>query len=299
MLLCAPCFSDCQPTGIYSILTQMGEHRSGYFSVGAGLLALLLIAGCAGMKSRNTAPSRDNAPTIVIIGGAYCTGEQMEFLRSYFPGSIAIVPEKYFPLWLGADAVLMQLKNKGVKGNLILIGHSWGGLIAREIDGEHPGLVKAIVTIATPSGNFRLTPDAVSDFALRPKDDNSTTPLYIIGGYKSPVRRWWMLTDESDGVIDLSSLMATGKRSVEASAIFEREHVALVQDIKVADQIKNWLAQLDQSGSVAFSTIKREAPLMSNRTKAILQWAFVSGFFDVILYDLAQETLSTYSAEKR
>lgn len=276
----------------------MGKHRSGCFFLGVGIAAFLLINGCAGVKSRDAALSRDNAPAIVIIGGAYCTGAQMEMLRSYFPGSVTIVPEKYFPLWLGADAVLQQIRSKGVQGDLILIGHSWGGLIAREIDGEHPGLVRAVVTIATPSGNFRLTPDAVSDFALRPKDDNSTTPLYIIGGYKSPVKRWWMLTDESDGVVDISSLMATGKRSVKASAIFEREHVELLQDINVADQIKTWLTQLDHTRSVAASAITLEVPLISNRKKAILQWAFVTGFFDVILIDLAQETLYRYSVEK-
>lgn len=275
----------------------MGKHRSGCFFFGVGIVAFLLINGCAGTTSGDTTLALDSAPTIVIIGGAYSTRTQMEMLRGHFPGSIVIVPEKYFPLWLGADAVLKQIKNKGVQGNLILIGHSWGGLIAREIDGEHPGLVKAVVTIATPAGNFRLTPNAVSDFALRPTDSDSTTPLYIIGGYKSPVKRWWMLTDESDGVVDISSLMATGKRSVKASAIFKREHVELLQDINVADQVKTWIAQLDHTRSVAASAITLEVPIISNRKKAILRWAFVTGFFDVIFFDLAKETLYCYSAE--
>jgi pimeloyl-ACP methyl ester carboxylesterase len=255
------------------------------------IIVFILVPGCAGTKPGTTTAKRDNGYTVVIIGGARSTPEQMEVLRSSFPESVVIVPSKYYPLWLGADAVLKQIKDKGGKGKLVLIGHSWGGLLAREIDGEHPGLVKAVVTIATPCGNFRYTPDGFSDVAFRPQDRNSTTPLYIIGGYGKVGTKWWMKTSESDGVVDISSVMATGGRSIKGSAIVEGEHSELLQDVNVIGQIKTWLAQADELSITAPAEITANAPILSNRKVALLRWSFMTGMFHIALIDLAKGTL--------
>lgn len=257
------------------------------------IVTVMLISGCAGTKPGATTLKHDPGHTVVIIGGARSTPEQMEMLRSNFPGSVVIVPSKYYPLWLGADDVLKQIKDKGVKGKLVLIGHSWGGLLAREIDGEHPGLVKAVVTIATPCGNFRHTPDGFSDIALRPQDTNSTTPLYIIGAYGRPSSKWWITTGESDGVVDISSVMATGERSIKGAAILEGEHSELLKDIAVIGQIQAWLAQADDQPMTAPTEISPYALTLSNRKVALLRWSFMTGFFHLPLIDLAKGTLVT------
>jgi hypothetical protein len=91
-----------------------------------GIMALLLADVCAGTKQENLTLSVPSGPTIVIIGGANSTTEQLELLRGNFPGAVVIVPDKFYPLWFGADTVLRQIKDKDVKGKLVLIGHSWG-----------------------------------------------------------------------------------------------------------------------------------------------------------------------------
>jgi pimeloyl-ACP methyl ester carboxylesterase len=257
-----------------------------------GMIALVSLSGCSFIKSADETTPSKNDYTIVIIGGLKSKQEQMILLRSSLPGSIVIVPEKCIPLWLAADTVLRQIKEKGVKGKLVLIGYSWGGLIAREIDGEHPGLVKAVVTIATPSGNFGRVPNVIADFTVRPQDSNSTTPLFLIGGYVNIAaqKRWWMETGESDGVVDVSSILATGKRAVTASVFIEGEHGELLQSTKVADQIKTWLGQIGGNDVlVADANRTMMESLLSNRKKALLQWAFTTGLFPVILLDSARD----------
>ena len=255
-----------------------------------GIMALLLADVCAETKQENITLSVPSGATIVIIGGANSTTEQLELLRGNFPGSVVIVPDKFYPLWFGADTVLRQIQDKGVKGKLVLIGHSWGGLLAREIDGEHPDLVKAVVTIATPCGNFRYTPEGVSNAALRPQDGNSKTPLYIIGGRKNAAQRWWMRTDDSDGIVDISSVMATGERTVKGSAILEGEHSELLRDPKVLGQIKQWLAEPDDTRMTAPAEARANAFHLSNRKVALLRWSFLTGFFNAALLDLAKGT---------
>jgi hypothetical protein len=260
--------------------------------IGVSMIALVSLSGCFFIKSAGETKLLENDHTIVIVGGLKSTQEQMNLLWSRFPGSVVVVPEKCIPLWLAADTVLAQIKEKGVKGKLVFIGYSWGGLIAREIDGEHPGLVKAVVTIATPSGNFGRVPNVIADFTVRPQDSNSTTPLFIIGGYVSAgvQKRWWMKTGESDGVVDVSSILATGKRSVRASVFIEGEHGELLQSAKIAGQIKTWLAQLGGNDVlVADSSRTMMESLLSNRKKALLQWAFTTGLFHVILVDSARD----------
>lgn len=216
-----------------------------------GLIIVFFLSDCLLIGQEKNSASGEERHTVVIIGGKHSTPGQMSLLSNSFPGSVVIVPEASFPLWFAADSVLEQLKKKGVQGELVLIGHSWGGLIAREIDGGHPGLVRAVITIATPNGNFRLIPDIVSDFAFRPGDGNSTTPLFIIGGYSKACaeKKWWMTTEKSDGVVDIASIMATGPRNVAAATIFEGEHTELLRDAKVLGQIKTWFAHLpDRNG---------------------------------------------------
>ncbi len=252
----------------------------------AYVCTLVLLAGCASANLKNTTALNDSGYTVVIIGGSNSTPTQLELLHKNFPGSVVIIPEIYYPLWLGSDAVLRKLREKGITGKLVLIGHSWGGLIAREIDGEHPNLAKAVVTIATPCGNFRYTPDALSGMVIRPQDSNSRTPLYIIGAYREDAaKRWWMTTEKSDGVVDIASVMAMGERAVNGSTVLEKEHNELLQDAGVIMQIKKWLSQTEDDELIA-REVEVAKPILNNRKVALLRWSFMTGFFHTILLDL-------------
>jgi len=204
----------------------------------------LSFSGCATTtKMYDTKVSYSGAPTVVIIGGA--NPEPMEALRNAFPGSLVVIPEKYYPLGSGADAVLAQIRRAGVQGRLMLIGHSWGGLLARTIDARNPGLIVAVVTIATPL-DIRFMPTGLGD-PFHPDDTNSGTPLYVIAGVKlGAEKKWWMMADESDGVVDVASAMNFAGREVKASAIFRgesAEHTAITGNPLVADQIRIWLGE--------------------------------------------------------
>ena len=112
-------------------------------------------------------------------------------------------------------------------------------MIAREIDKEHPGLVQKIVTIGTPYGGFKMTPKFVHSV----DDSGSLTPLYVVAGYNSNQKKWYMREDKNDGTVDLDSATDFG-RPIEGSAIFAGVgHVDLIKSKRVANQIKSWIAQ--------------------------------------------------------
>jgi pimeloyl-ACP methyl ester carboxylesterase len=166
------------------------------------------------------------ADSVVIIGGwgSDKNPEELEYLQKNISGSIAIMPSRYWPLKESAADVLQQLKEKGMKGPLILIGHSWGGLIAREIDAENPGLVKKIVTIGTPNAGFWFAPW----FVYKVGDQKSQTPLWLIAGV-------------ADEVVNLGSALNVGPRQVNDLAVFPLGHVELLRSEEVVQQIKIWL----------------------------------------------------------
>lgn len=210
--------------------------------VAAVVTAVILLTGCATTRVYDKT-SYEGAPTVVIIGGAGSTSDRLQEMHKAFPRSVAIVPQKYYPLGSAADTVLRQIRDAGVTGRLILVGHSWGGLIARTIDARNPGLVAAVVTIATPL-DIRFMPNGLGD-PFHPDDTISKTPLYVVAGVKTGAeRKWWMHTDESDGVVDVASATNFAGRKVTESVIVRgegAEHSELVKSRAVIDQVQTWL----------------------------------------------------------
>ncbi len=180
-------------------------------------------------------------PSIVIISGKGGTLEQLEYLKTNIPGAVVVAPKKWYPISAGAEEVLGQLKEKGIDGKLILIGHSWGGLIAREIDAKNPGLVQKIITIATSSGGFRFTPRFIYDV----DDGNSTTPLYVIAGYNSVQKKWHMKSGmKNDGTVGLESMLDFG-RPIDGLKIFtDMGHMDFINSEKVVQQVHLWIGHL-------------------------------------------------------
>ncbi len=163
--------------------------------------------------------------TVILIGGCgKNAAEELWYLQKNIPGAIAIAPDTHWPLLEAAADVLWQIEKKGKRGKLILVGYSWGGLIARQIDAQNPGLIQKIITIGTPNGGFWFAPR----FVFSIDDTKSTTPIYAIAG----------LNDKS---VSLSSAMSVG-RQIEDSMIFSGVgHADLIKSAIVAEKIRIWL----------------------------------------------------------
>jgi pimeloyl-ACP methyl ester carboxylesterase len=180
------------------------------------------------------------ADSVVIIGGWGSTSQQLEYLRKNI-SAVVILPRKYLPLSEAAEDVCQQLKEREINlDRLSVVGFSWGGLIARELDRQHPGLLKKIIIIATPNGGYRLTPR----FIYGVDDATSTTPLYVIAGHNSDPKKWYMKSVLNDGTVDLDSALDLGMRKVQDLAIFkDMGHVDLMRSQEVARQINFWISQ--------------------------------------------------------
>ena len=123
--------------------------------------------------------------------------------------------------------VLQQLKQKGVAlEELVLVGHSWGGLIAREIDAENLGLVSKVITIATPNAGFWYAPR----FVYEASDSVSKTPIYVIAG-------------ADDEKVSLKSAVTVGRKPADFVIFIGLSHVGLLSSELVAQKINFWILQ--------------------------------------------------------
>ncbi len=204
------------------------------------IAALSLLMGCATMKAYDTKVSYSGTPTVVIIGGAGSTNEQLKPLHNALPGSIVVIPEKYYPLSGAADAILQQIRKAGVSGSFVAVGYSWGALIAHQMNGMYKGLVVAIVAIATP-----LDITYVPHLPGTPFHPDVIGPLYVIAGVKPGApQKWYMTNPESDGVVDLDEANGFGKRELKGFAVIKGEnagHWEIVQNPEAIGQVKAWL----------------------------------------------------------
>ncbi len=164
---------------------------------------------------------------VVIIGGWGSGTLELEYLRKSIPGAIAIAPNFYWPLAKAARDVLRQLKEKGMAlEELVLVGHSWGGLIAREIDAENPGMVQKIIVVATPNDGFWYVPR----FVYEVDDSISQTSLYVIASI-------------DDKTVPLKSVMTIARKITDSVVFVGLGHVDLLKYDAVAQKINFWVAK--------------------------------------------------------
>ena len=182
-------------------------------------------------------------PTVVIIGGAGSTEEQLEPLHKAIKGSVVVIPEKYYPLSSAAEVVKHQIIKKGITGKVVLIGWSWGALIAHQINGMFDGFVVAIIAIASPL-DIAYVPSWMGA-PFYPDDDYSQTPLYIIAGIDpNAPRKWYMTTSESDGVVDIEEVLSVKNRNLKEVAIIKGEdavHYEIIRHPETVKQVVKWL----------------------------------------------------------
>lgn len=201
--------------------------------------------------SRYSIAMAEDAPTIVIIGGAGSTNEQLDPLHKALPGSVVVFPEKYYPLSSAAKIVRQQIIDKGITGKVILIGWSWGALLAHQINGLYEGFVVAIIGIASPL-DIAYVPSFMGA-PFNPDDKDSKTLLYVVAGVKPGAeKKWYMTTSESDGIVDLDAAKAIGKRNLKGFAVVRGEdagHWEIVTCPETIEQVAKWISSLIASNN--------------------------------------------------
>lgn len=178
--------------------------------------------------------------TVVLIGGAGSDPLYWEFFQKNIPGAIIVIPEQLWPFGEAAAGTWRQIQESGVAvdGKLILVGHSFGGLVSRRVAAEHPEKVIAVVTISSPSGGFWACPKWI----FRPGDEDSSVPLYVIMGYKEGLEKWFF-RGSSDGTVDVVSALDIGeKRKVTDSIVLAGlDHMEVLQSETVVGIINRWI----------------------------------------------------------
>jgi pimeloyl-ACP methyl ester carboxylesterase len=185
--------------------------------------------------------SMSNASQVVFIGGMGKTSQKsIEVLQKRIPEAVIVDLPTYWPISTASSDMMELLLEKkiDVSDGVILIGHCWGGLIARQMDADNPGLVKKVITIASPSGGYRFLPS----FIFKPDDEKSHTPLYVIAVHDAHFsKKWYMRTEKNDGIVDIESALDIG-RVPNKIVIFDGiSHQDLLENKKIANQILEWI----------------------------------------------------------
>jgi len=184
--------------------------------------------------------SLSRAEQVVFIGGSGGTAQNFVSLQKKIPEAIAVEPKIYWPLFMSANNVLKQLTEKRVnlKNGVILVGYCWGGLVARQMEADNPGLARKVITVGTPSGGFRFAPN----FIFTPDDRASSTPLFVIGAYDSSLPdRWYGQSENNDGTVTLKSVLAIERPATEIVIFSRMKHGDIMNNPKVIAQILQWV----------------------------------------------------------
>ncbi|MFA5098645.1 MAG: alpha/beta hydrolase [Candidatus Paceibacterota bacterium] len=175
--------------------------------------------------------------TVVLVGGAGSNQSHMEFLAENIPNAINIVPDRLWPFVDAAADIWQKIQETGVDGKLILVGHSFGGLISRRIANDHPEAVVAVVTISSPAGGFWACPKWI----FRPGDEDSNVPLYVIAAHKQGLEKWFF-RGENDGTVDVVSVLDVGREAADIVVLTGLDHMEVLQSEKVVNIINSWIA---------------------------------------------------------
>ncbi len=177
--------------------------------------------------------------TVVLIGGAGSDTTHMEYLVKNIPNAINIVPDRLWPFVDAAVDTWRKIQEAGVDGKLVLVGHSFGGLISRQIANDHPETVVAVVTISSPAGGFWACPKWI----FRPGDEDSNVPLYVVAAYKEGLERWFF-RGPNDGTVDVISMLDTGREAADSIVLAGLDHMEVLQSETVVNLINHWIELL-------------------------------------------------------
>ncbi|MDI6717811.1 MAG: alpha/beta fold hydrolase [Patescibacteria group bacterium] len=174
------------------------------------------------------------ASDVIIIGGWGTTEKQMELLNKNIENSTLIIPQTHIPLGKSAEEIFEKLENKGMtKGKFVLIGYSWGGLVARQFTEDHPEMVKKIICIGTPNNGYPLTPNLFFNIN---NAVGKNIPTFAIAGSSSKKR--WFFKNLNDGVVEIDSALNLPR--LDDFKIFPLSHLELINSREVIKQIFEW-----------------------------------------------------------
>ena len=177
------------------------------------------------------------ADDIVLLPGWKQSKEQLAVLGNRINGEVIMVENK-LPLWTAVEELKEELGKMRKTGKVVLVGFSWGGLVARQFAETYPEKVTAVVVIGSPNGGYWFAPST----PFRVKGGKSRhIPLFIVAGEKSK-KKWW-LKEVNDGVVDLESVFSFDSPPMRKGLILNLSHHELWRSKVVADQIKDWLAE--------------------------------------------------------
>ncbi|MCR4331046.1 MAG: hypothetical protein NUV49_04185 [Patescibacteria group bacterium] len=192
------------------------------------------------------------ATEVVLIGGSVASPADVVTKAEKAFGGTFIELGRHWPLSSAAANILQQLKEKNIdmSNGIVLVGYSWGGLVARQLDADNPGLVKMVVTIGSVSGGYRFMPEGF----FMPSDRKSRTPLYVIGGYDPQIpKKWFMQGKLNDGIVSLESVLTVGRSTIDTAVFSGFEHTALMVSPEVTNQIREWIAHESSEKTILVS----------------------------------------------
>ncbi|MEK7556092.1 MAG: alpha/beta hydrolase [Patescibacteria group bacterium] len=211
------------------------------------IFVLVLIAFALGIVPKT------NAAEVILVGGSMDAPPDLVVKAEKTLGATFVELRKLWPLSRAAKDVVQQLKEKGInmENGIVLVGYSWGGLVARQLDVDNPGLVKSVITIGSASGGYRFMPAGY----FMPKDSESRTPLYVIGGYDSRIPKKWFMngtSEENDGIVSLESVFMIGRSAMAKVTFSGFDHFGLMKSQEVTEQISEWIMR-ESSEKVLFA----------------------------------------------
>jgi pimeloyl-ACP methyl ester carboxylesterase len=147
--------------------------RKKFLAVGVAAAAVLGVAGVTAIAPSAAQATHDRGPkpTVVLVHGAFAdsggwNGVTRELLRDGYPVVAAPNPLR----GVASDAAQLKAKLAQIDGPIVLVGHSYGGMVISAAATGNPN-VKALVYIAA------FTPDTgESAFTLASKFEGSTLP---------------------------------------------------------------------------------------------------------------------------
>jgi pimeloyl-ACP methyl ester carboxylesterase len=146
----------------------------------AGAVMLLLMLSINGFAATFPPSGEDDKPTIILVHGAFADGSSwnkvIPILQKKGYQTIAVQN----PLTsLNDDVAFVNRAIAEAKGNVVLVGHSWGGVVITQA-GNHEK-VKALVYVAA------YAPDEDQSIESISKDAYETRKVPNVPGFADPV----------------------------------------------------------------------------------------------------------------
>ena len=120
---------------------------------------------------------------------------------------------------------LMKLRLRG-KNKVALIGHSLGGIYARELARQQPELISQVITLGTPFGEGREAGSNASRLYQRLNPDSPADPRRKVLGTPPPVPTTAIYT-RCDGVVNWRTSVQAGEHPQVSNIEVPGSHIGL------------------------------------------------------------------------